>query len=122
MDLLSCHIIVCVPFFLSLKPTLNLTKDGGGLAVLSTQNAIFFHFERHLTCGSTPSECARHHQHAPTPTPPPTVLSRLVVVVFFVRRARERRPRRLREREREIRRLKSAIIPNNTEHFIDKRG
>ena len=39
MDLLLCR--VCVPFFLS--RTLNLTKDGGGLAVLHTKRDLLFH-------------------------------------------------------------------------------
>ena len=61
--------------------------------------------------------CSTPPTHAPTTTPT-VVLSPKVVVVFFVRFARER-SRRLRERERErFRHLKSAIIiPNNNKHF-----
>ena len=92
MDLLLCRVCVC-PFF---SRTQNLTKDGGGLALLYTKRDLLFHATLndidvwyYLRVCSTPTRTHQQHQRS----------SRLVVV-FFVRFARER-PRRLRERERE---------------------
>jgi len=124
MDLLLCVVCVCALFSLSLhsiKPDNRHKRRFGCSTPQYKTRSSFPHrdFERHLTCGSsTPSECAQHHRHTHQQH---QRSSRLVVVVFFVRFARERSRRlreREREREREIRHLKSAIIiPNNNKHF-----
>ena len=121
MDLLLCVVCVCALFSLSLhsiKPDKRHKRRFGCSTPQYKTRSSFPHrdFERHLTCGSTPSECAQHHRHTHQQH---QRSSRLVVVVFFVRFARERSRRlREREREREIRHLKSAIIiPNNNKHF-----